>query len=40
VRPAGIGARLDIRSRSRESVSDLGRNAARIRDYFKRLASS
>jgi hypothetical protein len=40
VRPAGIGARLDIRSRSRESISDLGRNAARIRSYFKRLASS
>jgi hypothetical protein len=40
VRPAGIGARLDIRSRSRESVSDFGRNAARIRAYLKRLGSS
>jgi len=40
VEPAGIGARLDIRSRSRDSVSDLGRNAARIRAYIKRLASS
>jgi hypothetical protein len=40
VRPAGIGARLDIRSRSRDSVSDLGRNAARIRAYLKRLATS
>ena len=40
VRPAGIGARLDIRSRSRDSVSDLGRNAARIRAYFKRLAAT
>jgi hypothetical protein len=40
VRPAGIGARLDIRSRSRESISELGRNAARIRAYFKSLASS
>ena len=40
VQPAGIGARLDIRSRSRDSDSDLGRNAARIRAYIKRLASS
>jgi hypothetical protein len=40
VRPAGIGARLDIRSRSNDSTSDFGRNAARIRAYFKRLASS
>jgi hypothetical protein len=40
VKPAGIGARLDIRSRSRESVPDLGRNAARIRAYLKHLASS
>lgn len=40
VRPAGIGARLDIRSRSRENISDLGRNAARIRSYIKSLASS
>jgi hypothetical protein len=40
VRPAGIGARLDIRSRSRDSTSDLGRNAARIRAYFKRLAAT
>jgi hypothetical protein len=39
VRPAGIGARLDIRSRSRESIPDLGRNAARIRAYLKRLGS-
>ena len=40
VAPSGIGARLDIRSRSRDSVSDLGRNADRIRAYIKRLASS
>lgn len=40
VEPAGIGARLDIRSRSRDSVSDLGRNADRIRAYIKRFASS
>lgn len=40
VKPAGIGARLDIRSRSRDPVTDLGRNAARIRAYLKRVASS
>ena len=40
VKPAGIGARLDIRSRSRESIPDLGRNAARIHAYIKHLASS
>lgn len=40
VQPAGIGARLDIRSRSRDSGSDLGRNAARICAYFKRLGTS
>ena len=40
VKPAGIGARLDIRSRSGTPGSDLGRNAARIRAYLKRLASS
>jgi hypothetical protein len=40
VQPAGIGARLDIRSRSRGTIPDLGRNAARIRAYLKRLASS
>jgi hypothetical protein len=40
IKPAGIGARLDIRSRSRESIPDLGRNAARIRAYIQRLASS
>ncbi len=38
VRPAGrLGARLDIRSKSRVGVSDRGKNAARIRDYFKAL---
>ena len=34
VQPAGIGARLDIRSRSRDAVSDLGRNAARVHAYI------
>jgi uncharacterized protein (DUF1499 family) len=40
VRPAGIGARLDIRSRSRAGESDFGRNAARIRAYIKALATT
>jgi uncharacterized protein (DUF1499 family) len=40
VQPAGIGARLDIRSRSRAGGNDFGRNAARIRAYMKKLASS
>lgn len=38
VRQAGkLGARLDIRSKSRVGVSDLGRNAARLRTYLKTL---
>ena len=37
VRPAGVGARLDIRSKSREEGSDFGRNAARIRAYRKKV---
>jgi hypothetical protein len=40
VRPAGIGARLDIRSRSRVGESDFGRNAARIRAYLKEVAAT
>jgi len=40
VRPAGIGARVDVRSESRVGVTDFGRNAARIHAYLKRLASS
>ncbi len=40
VRRAGIGARLDARSRSRVGQSDFGRNAARIRAYFKELAAT
>jgi len=39
VRPAGKGAWLDIRSRSRADMSDFGRNAARIRAYLKKLAT-
>jgi hypothetical protein len=41
VRPAGtLGARLDIRSESRMGGSDRGRNAARVRDYLKRLSGA
>ncbi|HEX4158784.1 MAG TPA: DUF1499 domain-containing protein [Rhizomicrobium sp.] len=40
VRPAGIGARLDIRSRSRVGESDFGRNAARITTYLKEVAAT
>jgi hypothetical protein len=40
IRPAGIGARLDIRSRSRVGESDFGRNASRIRAYYKALAAA
>lgn len=40
VKPAGMGARLDIRSKSREGQTDIGRNAARIHDYAKKLTSS
>lgn len=40
VRPSGMGARLDIRSKSREGEMDIGRNAARIKAYVKKLLSS
>jgi hypothetical protein len=40
VRPAGIGARVDIRSKSRVGISDFGRNAARIRAYSKQIAQT
>lgn len=39
VRPTGQGARLDIRSKSREGKTDVGGNAGRIRDYVKKLAA-
>jgi hypothetical protein len=39
VAPSGIGARLDIRSKSREGETDFGANAANIRAYMKKLAS-
>lgn len=38
VRPAGMGARLDIRSKSRVGKTDAGLNAAIIRSYYKELA--
>jgi hypothetical protein len=40
VKPAGQGARLDIRSKSRAGVSDYGENADRINAYKKTLAST
>jgi uncharacterized protein (DUF1499 family) len=33
VRPAGAGSRVDLRSHSREGLTDLGKNAARIKEY-------
>jgi hypothetical protein len=40
VKPAGMGARLDVRSKSRELQNDRGENAQRIRAFGKLLASS
>jgi hypothetical protein len=47
VRSAGVGARLDIRSKSREDLSagpfgatDMGRNAAHIRSFLKTLSDT
>lgn len=43
VQPAGMGARLDIRSKSRTPIwedSDIGKNAARIRSYLKTLSNT
>jgi uncharacterized protein (DUF1499 family) len=37
VRPAPAGSRVDIRSASRIGVSDLGKNAQRIREFLRRL---
>jgi uncharacterized protein (DUF1499 family) len=34
VRPTDVGSRIDVRSVSRVGVSDVGTNAARIRDYL------
>ncbi len=40
VRPSGMGAKLDIRSESRVGISDIGKNAARIRAFKKELAET
>lgn len=37
IRPEGDGSRVDVRSKSRVGRSDLGANAARIRDFLARL---
>ena len=39
VKPAGMGAKLDIRSKSRADGDDLGRNVRRVRDFIKKLAT-
>lgn len=39
VKPSGMGARLDIRAKSRVRDGDGGANATLIRDYVKKLAS-
>jgi len=39
VRGTAQGSRIDIRSRSRLGRSDLGKNAARIREYIQRFSS-
>jgi hypothetical protein len=37
IRPQGDGSRLDVRSVSRVGLSDIGANAARIREYLSKL---
>jgi uncharacterized protein (DUF1499 family) len=39
IRPEGTGSRLDIRSKSRVGVSDVGANAARIRAFRDKLGT-
>lgn len=39
VRPQGDGSRIDVRSKSRIGVSDLGTNAERVRAYLRALQS-
>ncbi len=39
VAPGGSGTRIDVRSKSRVGRSDVGANAARIRDYLAKLRS-
>jgi len=38
IRPQGTGSRVDVRSASRVGRSDVGANAARVREYLGRLA--
>ena len=38
IRPDGAGSRVDVRSASRVGRSDIGANAARVREYLGRLA--
>ncbi len=38
IRPQGTGSRVDVRSVSRVGTSDVGANAARIREYLGKLA--
>ena len=40
IRPEGAGSRIDVRSVSRVGRGDLGTNAARVRAYLGRLAST
>ena len=37
IRPTDAGSRIDVRSVSRVGVSDVGANAARIRDFLAQL---
>lgn len=39
ITPAPLGSRIDLRSVSRVGKSDVGANAARIRNYFAKLAT-
>ena len=38
IRAQGTGSRVDVRSVSRVGVSDVGANAARVREFLRRLA--
>ena len=40
VRPTAEGSRIDLRSRSRIGLSDLGKNAARIMEFRSRFRSA
>ena len=40
ITPAGAGSRVDMRSRSRVGRSDVGANAARIRQFFQAFQST